>query len=124
MCSPQQVAELRALTFPIVQHAWREKGFEQSALLWLGKLRALLQQAGRSCNGLTHCEQVIRHELPALLPSGETLQEKIRRILSGTGKRGLQLSSHIEGLNEACAAAFPGTSKGLRPLLQHACAKP
>ena len=124
MCSPQQVAELRALTFPIVQHAWREKGFEQSALLWLGKLRALLQQAGRSCNGLTHCEQVIRHELPALLPSGETLQEKIRRILSGTGKRGLQLSSHIEGLDEACAAAFPGTSKGLRPLLQHACAKP
>jgi hypothetical protein len=115
ICDVEQVRLLQRLRPPAREPEW-DGSLARSGLNWIGKLRALLQEAGHPPAGLDHCEKVFRHELPEFLPSGLTLQqrlEKLRGIRRPTCDSVVGGSSSVGGdLETACLAAFPGSSGG------------
>ena len=76
-----QVKGIRSIMPEPIQPAWDET-FAHSSLNWLSKLRELLQSMQRDTSGVTHCEQLVRHELHDFLPSGISLATKISRMRS------------------------------------------
>lgn len=111
LCKAAQVEQLRGSFFPCLQPEW-PKGFETSAMNWLTKLKNLLAAAGKDVGPLSHCERVVRHQLPEYLPTGDTLQDKIAKLRRiGRDRVPLALTVDLEStVSTACLAAFPGSA--------------
>jgi hypothetical protein len=114
LCTPEQVAELRSLPVPVQRPEW-DPAFRGSALSWLGKLRGLLAAAGRETAGLTHCEQLLKQELPAYLPSSVSLSAKMAQLreLPAPGRPGAV--GFPTAAHAAALAAFPGSARWMDP---------
>lgn len=114
VCSREQVRELRSLSIPSFDPEWDEK-FEKSSLTWMDKLKHLLQQSSRDISGILHCEQLLRHELPAFLPSGDTVQDKINKLRTyawpaSTSSTPAITPDVIQNVQLAARGAFRGSS--------------
>lgn len=113
-----QVAQIALLWLQLLQPAW-EESYKSSALAWLDKLRALLKEADRPCDGLDHCKRLLQHEDPAYLPTGQSTSDRLGAILQ-QGLSGQKASVPAvpmlpEGLRTAMSAAFPGSSGACKP---------
>ena len=114
-----QVAEVALIWPRLVQPEW-EESFKSSALAWLEKLRALLREAGKPCDGLDHCRRVLQHEEMLYLPTGQSLSDRIGSILrhglaNQTRANPVPFTVLSEGLRAAMGAAFPGSSGNVKP---------
>ena len=82
LCDQRQVKQLRALwPLPLTPN-WPD-GFESSSLRWLDKLKLILSHAQRPTDGIDHCMQLVRHELPEFLPSRVHLAAQLTKMRIG-----------------------------------------
>lgn len=113
VCPASDVAGLREWWAPPLEPQWPQ-GFTTSAISWLQKLQDLLQQSGRDCRHLDHMRRIVRDELPEYLPSGESLDSKVRRIRrQAHGQASLGVLPDVDAssaLDAAIFAAFPGSA--------------
>ena len=112
ICTQEQVADIEH-TWPEVIHPEWDASFKNSALTWIGKLRALLEQAGRNADGLDNCVAILQQTAPEYMPSERSLAQKIARLRRGSHPQAIgSATAAASGLEAAIAAAFPGSHCG------------
>ena len=112
ICTQEQVADIQH-TWPEVVHPEWDDSFQKSSLTWIGKLRTLLEQAGRNANGLDSCVAILQQRAPEYMPSGRSLVQKIAQLRSGSQPQAIASATvSASGFGAALVAAFPGAHRG------------
>ena len=107
-----QVNDIDDVWPPLIHPEW-DSSFASSAISWIGKLKSLLDAAGRESSGLDSCRDILQHTSPDYMPSGRTLTDKIAALRRGSRPEAFTATSQVGlGIDAVAGATFQGAHRG------------